>query len=189
MRTHGLREAMKVVIERAFEVLREPLGLLVGFALERIKAGLRYVGREEPRNVAREYRPVLLQGKVHERLVVMQVVRPGSRGFEKRLLVHVAHLKMVQRLLHVALEHFQADRDCAGPPAREAFEQRQLQMVRVRIVMLLAHEDDVGLRDIREHRLEVRKLAVAAVEDALRHVRGLSHDRRRQTERQKETHG
>ena len=55
-------------------------------------------------------------------------------------------------------------------PAREPFEHRQLQPVRVRIVVLLADENDVGAREIRRHRLEIGEGRAPRVVDTLRHV-------------------
>jgi hypothetical protein len=69
-------------------------------------------------------------------------------------------------VLHVALEHLERERDPAAAPPH-ALEERVLEPVRVRIVVLLADEDDVGPGEARDHHLEVDELALARVVDAL----------------------
>jgi len=99
------------------------------------------------------------------------------------------HLKVIQRFLDVALEHLEPDGHSLPPP-RDTLEQGQLHAVCVRIVVLLADEDDVGLPDIREHHLEVRELTMRGIEDAFRHVGGLCRDGGREDDAQGEcAHG
>ena len=75
----------------------------------------------------------------------------------------------VEAGLRVALEHLerQRDRHAAAP---QSVEDRRFEPVRVRIVVLLADEHDVGLGEVGEHALEVGERLPARVVDALGNV-------------------
>ncbi len=96
--------------------------------------------------------------EIDERLVVGRIARPRPRDLQELVFGHVAHQEVLERLLHVALEHLERDDDAAAAP-RQAFEHRELEPMRVRIVVLLADEDDVRLRQLGQHRLEVDERA------------------------------
>ena len=94
-------------------------------------------------------------GELDERAVVGRVARPGAAGLQELLLGDPSRQVGVERRLHVALEHL--ERHVTGTFRRsEPLEQGRLEPVRVRIVVLLADEHDVGVRQVGEHRLRSR---------------------------------
>ena len=66
--------------------------------------------------------------------------------------------------------------------AHQSFEDCRLEPMRVRIVVLLAHEHDIRPREIREHGLEVSERLGAGVKNALRYVRRVDLSRGRRGE-------
>ncbi len=71
--------------------------------------------------------------------------------------------------LGVALEHLEREHRRDLPPVKTV-EDGRLQPVRVRVVVLLADEDQVGLRETGEHHLEIYERARGGVVDALGNV-------------------
>ena len=111
------------------------------FRLERGEPGFRHLRGDRPRHVGGDHRPLPWRcANVDQRLVVGGVARPWARHLQKLVLGDVPHQKVLEGLLRVALEHLERDDDVAAPPA-EPFENRQLQPVGIRVVVLLADED------------------------------------------------
>ena len=76
---------------------------------------------------------------------------------------------MIEGLLHVALEHLEAEDDLAST-TRQPFEDGELKAMPVRVVVLFTKEHDIGPRQVGDHRLEVRKPTARGIEDAFGHV-------------------
>ena len=78
-------------------------------------------------------------------------MRRYSTGAREELRLRDATREViVQRWLHVALEHLEGEHDGAAE-LRDCDKRLDLGAVRIGIVMLLAEEDDIGMSDAGEH--------------------------------------
>ena len=83
---------------------------------------------------------------------------------------------MIDRSLHVALEHLHPDAD-GGVAPQQPFNHRHLERMRVRIVVLLADEYHVGAGEVSQHRFEIGERLPLRIVDALGPDRALAaHD-------------
>jgi hypothetical protein len=95
---------------------------------------------------------------------------------------------MLERLARVALEHLERHDDLVATP-RQPLQDGQLQAMRVDVVMLFAHEHDVGAGEVGEHHLEVGEGAAGVVEHAVRHVHALRGGQGEHGSKQEPEHG
>ncbi len=171
MAAHALRKAVEVVVERTFEVAGDEGAIVRRQLRDRFLAPLRHRRGDPPRDVRGNHRPALRFRQLDERAVVGRISRPGAGGLERLLLPRRSNQIRVERRAHVPFEHFERHDGRHFAPL-QAFEDRELEAVRVGIVMLLADEDDVGGRDVRQHDFEIGERLALRVVDTLGDVRG-----------------
>ena len=180
MRAHRLHEAREVLVVGALQI--DSRELPVGGA-ERVHGRAPApgdVGGDAARHVGGDDRPLVRLGELHERAVVGRVARPGARPLQKVRLGNRSADVGVHRLLHVALEHLERQRDRHMTP-REPLEDPALEPMRIRVVVLFADEHDVGPRQVGRHHLEIGEALSLRVVDALGDVTRfvvVDHDRR-----------
>ena len=170
MLSHLFDEPVVVIAaRRALQIARSKT-TIVPQPIDDGHAVLPQAAGDPARHVRRNHRQVLGPRELYDRPVVGRVARPWARRGEELFLGGRAAHVLVDRTLHVTLEHLQADgQRCM--PAQEPFEHGDLQRVRVRIVVLFADQHDVGAHEIREHALEIGERLALRVVHALRHVR------------------
>ena len=154
---------------RALQVDGDPRALRRWQTVERTQAGLGDARRMSSRDIRRDDGPALRFGHLDERAVIGRVARPGPRRLQELLFGDRAGQIRVETRLRVALEHLERQRD-RHTAATESLQDRGFEAVGVRIVVLLADEHDIGLRDIGEHALQIGKGQAARVVDALGNV-------------------
>jgi hypothetical protein len=93
-------------------------------------------------------------------------------GREELRLGEVTHQEVLERILDVAVEHLEGDDDVALV-AREPFQQRQLDPMRVHVIVLLTEKDDIGPRHGVEQRIEIADARRRGVYHAVRDVSAL----------------
>ncbi len=121
-------------------------------------------------NYASDYRPLVEMAKARGwPVIASNVPRPlasavGRQGLAMLDTLQPAAEIVVERRLHVALEHLERDHHRPAD-APQALEHRRLGTVGLRVIVLLAEEDDIGAGEAVDHRLESELAALVRRND------------------------
>ena len=175
MAVHLLRKAFEVGIARTLNVSGGPRAVCGRERVERRQARFRDARGKPPRHVRGDDRPALRLGHLDERRGSRsRIAATGRERLEKFLFGDdLAREVAVDVRLRVALEHLERERH-GDAAAAQAVKDGGFEAMGIGIVVLLADEHDVGLRDVREHALEIGERLLARVIDTLGNI-----DRRR----------